>query len=206
MDSHSLTSFPARPLLVLAVLLPFLLIYAPLLEDLASPRPYAKNPFVTTQSPSGANETRLQLTALVSTAQDTSAIECWELNTPFTVSEDAGISGAMALPFEAVREGGTYTVLPARFYGGLHTAPREQLVHFTAGLAHVTLPDVQRNSKTEAWVKGGRDGLIVATDTTGRGHVTEYPLRQQTVAIQLPLVGGVEALGGYRKVGDGPCL
>ena len=66
-------------------------------------------------------------------------------------------------------------------------APR--LVLFTAGLAHVTLP----HSSDEAWIQGGKYGLIVAADTpdvSEDGHFTEYPGDSDTVALQVPLKDG----------------
>ena len=67
--------------------------------------------------------------------------------------------------------------------------PARRLVLFTSGLAHVTLP----NSSDEAWIQGGKYGLIVAADTpdvSGDGHFTEYPGDADTVALQVPLKDG----------------
>ena len=63
-------------------------------------------------------------------------------------------------------------------------------VFFFAGLAHVTLP----NSTHEAWILGGKNGLIVAADTAAvstLGHVTTYPSQEETMALQIPTAGGI---------------
>jgi hypothetical protein len=54
-----------------------------------------------------------------------------------------------------------------------------------AGLIHITLP----NCTDEAWIQGGKYGLIVAADTaniTTHGHRTQYPGNEATVALQVP--------------------
>ena len=54
-----------------------------------------------------------------------------------------------------------------------------------AGEAIVSLP----NSTQQATIQGGRYGLILATDTVNAskyGHITNYPSKKETVAIQIP--------------------
>ncbi|KAM0810352.1 putative Cupin type-1 domain-containing protein [Seiridium cardinale] len=81
----------------------------------------------------------------------------------------------------------TYVVLPPRASEGFHNPPHPMLFILLSGLAHVTVPD---SSKDEIWVMEGLNGLLVATDLTGRGHVTEYPSDKETVALQLPFRDG----------------
>lgn len=76
-------------------------------------------------------------------------------------------------------------------------------VAFMSGLAHITLP----NSKLEAYVKGGKNGLIIAADTAAvstLGHITEYPSHQETIALQIPTAGGVAP--AHRVLHGGACL
>ncbi|KAF2239033.1 hypothetical protein EV356DRAFT_528914 [Viridothelium virens] len=132
-----------------------------------------------------ANSNFLTATAIVTDKSNNSAFECWEFTTPFSVSTDAGTTGAATLPFNTSEI--VYTVIPPRFNGGTHKAPKLQLVAFLTGLAHVTLPT---NSSSEAWILGGSaTSLIVAADTTGGGHITTYPSDETTLSLQIPLDG-----------------
>ncbi|KAK7547797.1 hypothetical protein IWX50DRAFT_341721 [Phyllosticta citricarpa] len=112
-----------------------------------------------------------------------------------------------------------YTVIPARFDGGIHNAPAPQyaapyppplypkvalshksrFVYFTSGLAHLSLP----HGDDEAWVLGGVNGLIFAYDTTGTGHRTTYPSDQATIALALPVEG--DKPPPYSVLHQGPC-
>ena len=78
---------------------------------------------------------------------------------------------------------------------------RRRFVVFLSGLAHITLP----NSTDEAWVQGGRNGLIIATDTAAlsTGHITEYPSGDETLALQIPTADG--KVPGHILVHSGPC-
>lgn len=54
-----------------------------------------------------------------------------------------------------------------------------------SGLIHLTLP----TSTDEAWIQGGKYGLIVAADTANvstHGHHTQYPGNEATIALQVP--------------------
>lgn len=53
-----------------------------------------------------------------------SVLECWQLP-GFAASAGAGTVGALSLPLGSLSNA-TYTVLPARFNGGLHAAPYKQ--------------------------------------------------------------------------------
>ena len=113
----------------------------------------------------------------------------------------------------------TFTVLPPRFDGGLHRAPANQyapslyiwfpfpkpirrhidkflrLVAFLSGVVHVTLP----NSTEEAWITGGKFGLIVAADRDASdGHISRYPSAEDTVALQ---VSQYFRVGNYKLIG-----
>ncbi|MCJ1363973.1 hypothetical protein MMC16_003082 [Acarospora aff. strigata] len=144
--------------------------------------------------------TFLNLTA-ISTTNGESTLECWQLSDPFTVSNQAGTTGTAVQQLGNVANA-SYVVLPARFDGGLHNAPAVQYVAFLSGLAHITLP----NSNQEAWVRGGRNGLLIAADTAAvskEGHITEYPSNTETTALQIPIAEGT--LPEHKVLYAGPC-
>lgn len=122
-----------------------------------------------------------------------------------SVSSTAGTSGASTFAFNNTAES-IYTVIPPRFNGATHNAPAPQLVAFFSGLAHVTLPvpTSANSSQNEAWILGGADGLIIAVDIRGTGHITTYPSDQTTVSLQIPF-GSEEAIPAYRVLSQGPC-
>ncbi|KAF6218246.1 hypothetical protein HO133_006208 [Letharia lupina] len=126
---------------------------------------------------------RLNITTIAA-ANDKSTLECWQLSAPFVQSSQAGTSGAVIA--QLGETGATsYSLIPSQFDGGFHNAPVVQYVAFTSGLAIVSLP----NSTRTATIPGGRNGLILATDTTNvstLGHKTVYPSKEVTVGIQIP--------------------
>lgn len=66
----------------------------------------------------------LNLTA-ISVANGESTLECWQLSDPFAVSNQAGTAGAAVKQLGNVTNA-TYSILPAKFDGGLHRAPAVQ--------------------------------------------------------------------------------
>lgn len=68
-----------------------------------------------------------------------------------------------------------------------------------SGLAHVTLPD----ASDDLWITEGVNGLMIAADTTGIGHYTEYPSEKQTIALQVPFTEG--KFPAHAIVHDGVC-
>lgn len=75
-------------------------------------------------------------------------------------------------------------------------------VAFLSGLAHITIP----NSTQEAWIPGGRNGLIIAADTAAvskEGHYTEYPSKKESIVLTIPTAGG--KVPEHRVLHDGPC-
>ena len=67
----------------------------------------------------------LNLTA-IATRNGNSVLECWQLP-GFAASAGAGTVGAMNLALGDLSNA-TYTVIPPRFNGGLHSAPSNQYV------------------------------------------------------------------------------
>ena len=61
-----------------------------------------------------------------------------------------------------------------------------RFVYLTSGLAILSLP----HSSTTATIKGGANGLILATDTkdiSDEGHTTTYTSDAVTVGVSIPL-------------------
>lgn len=76
-------------------------------------------------------------------------------------------------------------------------------VAFIAGEAVVSLP----NSTQKATVQGGRHGLILAADTANVstfGHITMYPGKKETVAIQIPTANN--EIPPHTVLHGGPCV
>lgn len=73
---------------------------------------------------------------------------------------------------------------------------------FISGQAHITLPE----SDAEAWVQGGKNGVIMALDTSdvsAKGHYTSYPSDEETVALLVPF--GAKGIPGHRVLHNGAC-
>ncbi|EGD86740.1 hypothetical protein H112_05247 [Trichophyton rubrum D6] len=143
----------------------------------------------------------LNITALTG-ENGQSALECWQLERRFDVSDDPGTKGTAVLPLDGLRGEAKYSVLPPNFNGGLHNAPVAQWVIYVSGVAHITLP----NRTEETWIRGGANGAIIAADTADaseRGHFTVYPSNIQTIAWQLPFKDG--ALPKHRVLHRGAC-
>ena len=86
--------------------------------------------------------------------------------------------------------------------GRTYFTPSIRYVAFLSGLAHVTLP----NSTEEAWVQGGKYGLIIAVDNAAvskYGHITTYPGNADTVSLQVPFLNGV--IPKHTVLHRGPC-
>ncbi|CAD0114631.1 unnamed protein product [Aureobasidium uvarum] len=139
----------------------------------------------------------LTATALVTNAANESALECWRFATPLVDSSEPGIAGSLRFNFNA--SSASYTIIPPRFNGSRHNSPAPQLVVYTSGLAHISLP----SSKDEEWFIGGNQGLLVAADTTGEGHITEYPSEQYTSVLTIPFPDGM--VPAHEKLSSGAC-
>jgi hypothetical protein len=137
----------------------------------------------------------LQLSAVVSDADDNARIECWQFeDAPF--SRYPTVGKAMYL---ADVSNVTYVVLPLVSKEGLHRPPHPMLFILVSGEAHVTLPDLS----DELWLSEGVDDVIIAADTRGVGHYTEYPSNKETVALQLPFANG--QVPRHAVIGQGAC-
>jgi hypothetical protein len=143
----------------------------------------------------------LTATAIISDLNGDARIQCWQFETAFETYPTVG----MAMHLGQVSNL-SYVVLPPRAKEGLHKPPHPMYV-FTysifsclallthlcrlfvllSGLAHVTLID----GSDEVWILEGLNGFIVAVDTVGMGHFTDYPSDKETVALQIPFADGV---------------
>ncbi|EAW10504.1 uncharacterized protein ACLA_049760 [Aspergillus clavatus NRRL 1] len=144
----------------------------------------------------------LNITVL-SAQNNQSTLECWALEPGFVSSTQPGISGTAALTMGPVGANASYSILPAQFDGGRHNAPARQWVIFVSGLAHLTLP----HSQDEAWIRGGKHGMILALDTadvSADGHYTTYPSDEVTAAVVVPLKNG-DGDPGHRVLHKGAC-
>ena len=64
-------------------------------------------------------------TAIVTDANNNSALECWQLNASVTISTDAASAGTRTVQLGNVANA-TYTVFPPNYYSSIHTAPHPQ--------------------------------------------------------------------------------
>lgn len=67
---------------------------------------------------------QLNITAL-SAANNSSTLECWQMETPFTISTQQGTAGSAQLSLGNISTM-SYSVLPAQFDAGVHNAPANQ--------------------------------------------------------------------------------
>ncbi|GAP91806.1 putative small secreted protein [Rosellinia necatrix] len=144
---------------------------------------------------------QLNVTA-IGAENGSSTLECWQMDQPFITSTEPGTAGSAQTPLGGVSSI-SYSILPPDYDGGIHNAPANQWVVFTAGLAHITLPD---DNTTSAYVVGGQFGLIFAADTldvSAKGHRTVYPGITETIALQVPTLNG--EIPKHQVLHAGPC-
>ncbi|KAI9712067.1 MAG: hypothetical protein M1820_001776 [Bogoriella megaspora] len=144
----------------------------------------------------------LNITTIAANARRESTLECWQLDAPFVASATAGTSGAIFAQL-GLTGASSYGIIPAEFNGGLHNAPVVQWVAFIAGEAVISLP----NSTQQARIQGGRHGLILAADTANvstLGHITNYPSKHETVALQIPTVNN--EIPSHQVLHEGACV
>ena len=67
---------------------------------------------------------QLNITAL-GAANNASTLECWQMDTPFTISTQQGTSGSAQLQLGNTSTM-SYSVLPAEYEAGVHNAPANQ--------------------------------------------------------------------------------
>ncbi|KAF2100232.1 hypothetical protein NA57DRAFT_73842 [Rhizodiscina lignyota] len=152
---------------------------------------------------SSANAQGLNVTA-ISASGGHSVLECWSLSAP-----PLSFAGASNYPIGNY-EGSYVGVIAPRTHIGQAWAMHPQhgsLFHnvfsiFLSGLVHIRLPD----SRHEAWVQGGKYGIIIAADTKNlsmTGHVTDFPGNDETVIAELPFAGGM--VPDHEVLYAGPC-
>lgn len=67
---------------------------------------------------------QFNITAL-GAANNASTIECWQMDTPFTISTQQGTAGSAQLQLGNASTV-SYSVLPAQYDAGVHNAPANQ--------------------------------------------------------------------------------
>lgn len=140
----------------------------------------------------------LNVTA-VTHANGVSVLQCWQLLKPFEISSSPGVANG-SYAFLGDVANATITIIPAESDGGRHYA-QPQWVWFITGLAHITLP----GSSDEAWIRGGKYGLLWAGDTREQsecGHSTLY--HEESVTLALMTENGEEP--EHKIVRQGGCL
>ncbi|KAG8163183.1 hypothetical protein KVR01_007661 [Diaporthe batatas] len=131
-----------------------------------------------------ATGTKLNITA-IGTYKNASRFECWELDQPFTSSNQSGLVNSRTKFLGDVSKL-SMNVVPSGFDGGFHPAPTNQWVVLVGGLGVITLPD---NSSTTLTTAGGEFGVLFATDTadlTEEGHGGFFPGPTESIVLQIP--------------------
>lgn len=64
-------------------------------------------------------------------------------------------------------------------------------------------PAFANTSLDEAYIVGGANGMLLACDTAGSGHITTYPGDQPTVSLQIHFKDGQTPT--HRVLYPGPC-
>ncbi|KAI0518505.1 hypothetical protein F5B22DRAFT_599438 [Xylaria bambusicola] len=150
----------------------------------------------------GSAATSLNFTA-ISTRDNTSHFECWQLSTPFEHSNQLGIAGTAAVVLGDVTNM-TYNVIPAGYDSGLHTVPSNQWAIVLNGVAVVELAD---NSSISVTTNAGESGVLFFEDTatvSRRGHGSFYPGITETIFLQIPTKDGM--VPEHRVLSnDAPC-
>lgn len=157
----------------------------------------------------------LQTSAVISDPNDDNAakLQCWRFKQPFLTYPTIGSFVQLADVSNI-----SYVVLPPGSSEGIHHPPHPMYVYsnplfgtlshmvnrifvLLSGIAHVTLPSDPDDPGL--WIQEGVNPLIVAVDTEGPGHWTDYPGNTETAALQLPFKNG--KVPEYEVVSEGPC-
>ncbi|KIW67661.1 hypothetical protein PV04_06893 [Phialophora macrospora] len=172
-----------------------------------------------------SNSTTLYMTALTNHASPpyNARLQCWSLANTFTTYPTVG----KALSLGNV-DNATYVVLPPRSAEGWHRPPHLMFFVLLSGLAQVFAPKtnsvipravdmplqappmVDASAYTRQWdvitiAPGSPQQILIAADTDVRspGHLTYYPGDGETVALQIPISGGV--VPEHTVVHEGGC-
>lgn len=92
----------------------------------------------------------LNLTTIAA-VNGSSVLQCWQFP-EFMASAQAGTAGALNL-FLGDMANASYTVVPPRFNGGLHTAPSAQYVFLACTILYQT---IQEFSSCSCWLRRSR--------------------------------------------------
>jgi len=149
------------------------------------------------QSPIILTSTHVRVNALIG-KDDASAVQCWQVEPPFGISQQAGTVGAK------IQQLGNMQHATVVFFNetgptaaGLHPAPAPQWVITLAGSGVVTLPTTGQK------VSLPLGSIIIANDTaevSKIGHNTDWAAG--SIAVQLPFENGVV---NHTVINDGIC-
>ncbi|OCK84767.1 hypothetical protein K432DRAFT_319778 [Lepidopterella palustris CBS 459.81] len=145
---------------------------------------------------------QFNLTA-ISTAHNESRLECWSLN----VAPKFG-RGAVNFGIGSIDDA-FIGILPPRTYSNstISHAPTVQFTMVLSGLIHIRIPNsTLSQEKSEAWIHGGRYGIIIAADTAEKsksGHIAEFPSADETVLAEFPVAG--DSIPEHSLLYTGPC-
>ena len=148
----------------------------------------------------------LNVTALTHSA-NLSVLQCWSLSSPF--QSTANLAGASLANLGAIAGNASFIVQPPRSTGAMHNARSPQWSLFVSGLGRIQLfsNDASGNvndSAGDAWISGGKYGLIFANDVgTSNGHLTTFPGSDETVLLTFATEGG--AVPEHEVLHGGPC-
>lgn len=164
--------------------------------------------------------THLHITAVRhrSSPSHHSYLQCLRLPTPFHTYTTVGAS-----TFLSATSNATLVVLPPNSAEGWHKPPAPMWFFLLRGRSRVETP----STGDEVWIepsssestgmvdeaasavgKGERveRQIVLALDVLGKGHLTFYPVDEETVALQVPLGADWEDwVGGLEVVREGAC-
>lgn len=75
-----------------------------------------------------------------------------------------------------------------------------------SGLIHISLPNTTAGPTTEVWLEGGKNGLLIGTDTADistYGHITSYPSDCDSIGFGLLFPTGY--IPPHTVLYNGPC-
>ena len=134
------------------------------------------NVFASLMSSTAVDTTSLNITALTK-SEGRSTLQCWQLKPPISTQSSSGLTGASVLPLSDAPESLTWVKQPPRSVGGLRNAAFPTFTWVVSGLLHITLEE----SDDEAWIVGGRYGLLFANDDDTSGHTSDFSGPDETI-------------------------
>ena len=170
------------------------------LRSIAAALPWLAPPAVATMPQ------HLNVTALTHSA-NLSVLQCWSLSPPFQTTPS--LAGAAIASLSAIAGNASLIVQPPHSIGAMRNARVAQWSLFVSGLGRIQIlandgSGLVNESSDEAWITGGKYGLIFADDVgTSNGHLTTFPSNDETVLLTFATAGG--AVPEHDVLHEGPC-